>query len=57
MFTGRRQGRLTSPEAPRMQKEPGVFHPCLPRSIPGAGARTGGGHARRCRHHTPVLPT
>jgi hypothetical protein len=42
MFTRRRQGRLTSPRAPRTREEAGVLHPSAPRSIPGAGARAGG---------------
>lgn len=53
MFTGRRQGRLTSSRAPRMRKEAEVLHSSLPGSIPGVDASAGGGHARRCRPHTP----
>lgn len=53
MFTGRRQGRLTSSRAPRMRKKPGVLHSFLPGSIPGVDTSTGVGHVRRCRPHMP----
>lgn len=50
---GKTPRALTSSRAPRTRKEAGVLHSSLPRSIPGADARARGGHARRCRPHTP----
>lgn len=57
MFTRRRQGRLTSPRAPKTRKEAGVLHPFRQGAflgrVPGLGVDT---HTD-AGNHTPVLAT
>lgn len=54
MFTGRCQGRLTSPRAPRTWKETGG-PPSLPAKEHSWGRRQDWGYTRtrKCSHHTP----